>query len=317
MVVVNTFNQSEVLGNLSLLNCHRVVYPLTIGRRLDRNMWQLAEWNLADWSDQCHRKGGLVVADGLLLAGGPGDCETLAALLLGKIDAMEGTCDFDWYHILNCGFRVPLVGGSGKDRNGILLGRQRTYARVLPGEEFSYKNWIEAIRAGRAFVTNGPLLTLTVEGENPGAVLDLPSGRTTVRVRAEARSALSIERLEIIANGEVVADKEATGWPSSALIETEVDVRNGGWLIARCSGDREEPDALCWRNQAHTNPVYVQVDGRPPPANPSSVPELQKVLDEKQAVVESCCRFETDSQRDRLLGIFQAAREELLRRAGN
>src|SRR5262249_59262512 len=83
--------------------------------------------------------------------------EPLADLILGKVDAFE--IDFfedspfdvlsDWYVLLNCGFRVPLVGGSGKDSNGVALGRMRTYARLRSGEEFSYKNWIETVRAGR------------------------------------------------------------------------------------------------------------------------------------------------------------------------
>src|SRR5262249_55600151 len=151
---------------------------------------------------------------------------------------------------------------------GVILGRRRTYARLRPGEEFSYKSWIEAVRGGRVFVTNGPLLHLTVDGQDPGAVLDLPSGRKTVQVSAQAYSSNVIERLEIIANGEVVAEGKATGCPSSALIETKVEMPKGGWMLARCYGDRDEPDALCWRNEAHTAPVYIQVDGRPRPADP-------------------------------------------------
>src|SRR5262249_39197652 len=139
-LVVNTFNRSEVLGNLSLLNCHRVVYPLTI------NAWQVGQWTLWDWCDQCHRKSGLVVSERLRMRGGTEGCEILAALILGKIDAVEESEAIAWHRLLNCGFRVPLVGASAKDCNGVILGRRRTYARLRPGEEFSYKSWIEAVR---------------------------------------------------------------------------------------------------------------------------------------------------------------------------
>src|SRR5262249_37188866 len=67
MVVVNTYNyhgrEGEahsdfgVLGDLSLLNCHRVVFPLRFGG-LEQGV---ENWTLADWCDQCHRKGGLVI----------------------------------------------------------------------------------------------------------------------------------------------------------------------------------------------------------------------------------------------------------------
>ena len=50
----------------------------------------------------------------------------------------------DCHALLNAGFRIPLVGGSDKADNLGILGRRRTYARLEPGQEFTYKNWIEA-----------------------------------------------------------------------------------------------------------------------------------------------------------------------------
>src|SRR5262249_38259807 len=152
---------------------HRPVYPLRFG-----GPEGMEDWSLANWCDQCHRKGGLVIGTKLWrdhTGFTPG--EILADLILGKVDALEihgthtGILDaFDnWYGLLNCGFHVPLVAGSGKDSNRFVLGGMRTYARLQPLEEFTYKNWIEAIRAGRIFITNGPLLSFTVNGADPGA----------------------------------------------------------------------------------------------------------------------------------------------------
>src|SRR5262245_4675315 len=133
MVVVNTMNLHETLGRLLLLNCHRVVYPLTCG-----GPGGLDTWRLADWCDQCHRKGGLVIGDGYFHQP-PGSLhgELLADLILGKVDALQmdgfenaavdrelrqGLLLADWYQLLDCGFRVPVVGGSGKDSNLLPLG---------------------------------------------------------------------------------------------------------------------------------------------------------------------------------------------------
>src|SRR5207247_343650 len=55
LVVVNTLNTHPVLGQLALLNTHRIVFPLRFGGSAG-----LDDWTLADWCDQCHRKGGLV-----------------------------------------------------------------------------------------------------------------------------------------------------------------------------------------------------------------------------------------------------------------
>src|SRR5205807_8707930 len=103
--------------------------------------------------------------------------EPLADLILGKIDAFEiGFFEVspfdvlaDWYTLLQAGLRVPLVGGSGKDGNGVPLGAMRTYARLHSGEGFNYTNWIEAIRPGRTLATNRPPLLFTVDGQDPGA----------------------------------------------------------------------------------------------------------------------------------------------------
>src|SRR5439155_11646336 len=118
MVVVNTHNSHPVLGSLALLHCHRPVYPLSFG-----GPDGLEDWSLAAWCDQCHRKKGLVIGTHLWHTDQgfvPG--ETLADLILGKVDALEiGPSStvpdalVDWYGLLNCGFRVPLVAGSGKD----------------------------------------------------------------------------------------------------------------------------------------------------------------------------------------------------------
>jgi hypothetical protein len=318
LIIVNTHNTHPVLGSLGLLNCHRVVYPLSFGGPAGKE-----DWTLADWCDQCHRKGGLVVwtrtwheAKDFRFG------EPLADLILGKVDAFE--IDFfedspfdvlpDWYTLLNAGLRVPLVGGSGKDSNGSVLGGMRTYARLQPGEELTCKNWIEAVRAGRTFATNGPLLNFTVNGQSPGGVLDL-SAATPVRIRAEARSIVPFERLEVLHNGVVIAATAATGSPTAAALDAEVPLSAGGWVAARCQGKQQ----LFHRpaNQrvfAHTSPLYVQLEGKRIPADAGAVAALTGHLDRMLDWALCQARCDTDHQRQNLASIFQTAREELVRR---
>ncbi len=320
LVVVNTLNTHPELGSLALLNCHRVVYPLTFGGPAGED-----DWSLADWCDQCHRKGGLVVwartwHEGRDFALG----EPLADLILGKVDAFE--IDYyedspfdvlaDWYALLACGFRVPLVGASGKDSNGAALGAVRTYARLRDGDEFSYKNWVEAVRAGRTFATNGPLISCTAGGQGPGSVIDLPSGTTAARVRAEARSAVPFDILEVVVNGAVAATALASGSPSAAALDAEVSVGEGGWVAARCRGRQQ----LFHRpaNQrvfAHTSPVYLRREGHEPRADAAAAARLAEHLGHMLDWVKTRARCATERQREHLAEIFLSAREELARRA--
>jgi hypothetical protein len=324
LVVVNTMNLHDRLGCLLLLNCHRVVYPLTFGGpdRLDN-------WSLADWCNQCHRKGGLVIGDNFFghYPGHPHG-ELLAELVLGKVDAMkmgdfenpEADAEFqqdsvlkEWYELLESGFHVPLVGGSGKRCNLDVLGTPRTYARLEPGQEFNYKNWIEAVRAGRTFVTNGPLLFFSVNDQDPGAVIDLGATVQTVHVRVEVRSLVPLRRLEVVANNTVVGRAEPAGSPASATLEMDVPLPRGGWLLARCWGEYD--DAMESWVAAITSPVYVRIDGQSPRPDPATIAKFSGYLDKTLGWVKNEARCENDSQRERLAGIFREAREALQKRA--
>src|SRR5207248_6304487 len=108
------------------------------------------------------------------------------------------------------GFPVPLAGGSGKDDNRTPLGSPRTYARIPPGEPFGYKAWVEAVRAGRTFVTTGPLVSLEVEGRGPGEAVEA-AGPLVVRATAESLS--PFEKLELVANGAVIGSAAGESRP--------------------------------------------------------------------------------------------------------
>lgn len=78
-VAVNTYQRGGIWGDLALLHCHRVVFPLVAGEP------GFEHYTLADWCYQCHRKGGLVVWPAF-----PGIMgERLPLALLGEIDAIE------------------------------------------------------------------------------------------------------------------------------------------------------------------------------------------------------------------------------------
>ncbi|HEX5303567.1 MAG TPA: hypothetical protein VFW50_41905 [Streptosporangiaceae bacterium] len=72
----------------------------------------------------------------------------------------------EYYRYLNSGYRLPLVGGTDKMSSAVPVGLYRTYARL--DEEFSYEAWCRAVRSGRTFLSGGPLVTLSVDGCQPG-----------------------------------------------------------------------------------------------------------------------------------------------------
>jgi hypothetical protein len=321
MVVVNTFNHHPTLGHLALLNCHRLVFPLRFGGINDKD-----DWTLTDWCDQCHRKGGLVI--GLNAFKGVLDHhqEILADCLLGKVDALMAmddlAIDFSsdlhqsclalWSALLMCGIRIPMVGGSGKASNCDLLGNTRTYAKLAQNEPFTYRNWIAAIRAGRTFVSTGPVISMEVDGHGPGEVIDATSSDQVLRVRAEARANSELESLEVIVNGKTVKSVRPAEGEKTAVLEFETEIAESSWLVARCGGPYNWPR---WsRLAAITSPVYVQVGGRPIQADPNTIAALNRDLDYMLEWAARKARCD-NKHRERFIGIFRRAKEELLKRS--
>jgi hypothetical protein len=304
-VVVNTQNEHAKLGHVALLHCHRIVFPLAFGGPDGSD-----GWSLADWCDQCHRKRGLVVwTDAVFDHFGhqPPD-EVLADLILGKVDAFQLDRHHKhqlryWYLLQSAGIPVPLVGGSQKSGSNTPLGALRTYARLAEGEQYSYKAWIEAIRAGRTFVTARPILRFSADGHGPGDVVRLAAGAPPVPMQASAASAGSFSRVDVVVNGEVVS----SGRESVSL---EHPLPTGGWAAARCWG--EGRDELL----AQTSPVYFRVDDSPPSVDAAALNSIWRFLDRGRNWVEHFGRFKSDKARNHLLGIFAAARQSLLARPG-
>ena len=313
LVAVNTLNSHPVLGTVALLDSHRAVFPLSFGGPNDSD-----DWSVADWCDQCHRKRGLVVWPDLprLTPEAP-QGEALAAALLGKVNAFEVSAFrdeepaalADWYALLGCGLRLPLAGGSGKDSNEFAVGAVRTYAKLQPREELSYGAWVTAVRAGRTFVTNGPLLTLDVNGQGPGHVFtDLPEKRP-VGVRVEARGGVPFDLVEVLWNGRVIADRSPSGDRQAAVLEAGFTPTEPGWVAARCRGNSWLPDGQI--SFAHTSPLWFHPGGKPPPPARESATRLLAILDQTLAWTTHTARCHNPKAREHLLGVLGDARRVL------
>ncbi|MBA3887522.1 MAG: CehA/McbA family metallohydrolase [Acidobacteria bacterium] len=190
---------------------------------------------------------------------------------LGKLDFYDVVCIWSdemasaemYYRALNSGFRIAATGGSDTPSNVWRApppGTGRTYARV--NGRFTSDSWLEAVKAGRTFATNGPLLFLEVDGRQPGEEIRLTSGAPAlVTVRVQARSMVPLERVEIIVNGRVTHTETLPGDARSLDSTLEVAVPGSGWIAARAVG---APHAYVadTRPFAQTSAVHVVRDGR-------------------------------------------------------
>lgn len=170
-----------------------------------------------------------------------------------------------YYKFLNSGFRLAATGGTDNfsdvwyDPSG---GTARTYARVGDSSgRLDFDAFLTAVKSGRTFATNGPLLFLDVEGRQPGDEIRLQSSdASTLRVNADVHSIAPLDKVEIVVNGEVAHRWDVTGNGTSRSFRTTIDLPAGGWIAARAIGpsSRYVGDAFAF---AQTSPVYVVRDG--------------------------------------------------------
>jgi len=190
---------------------------------------------------------------------------------LGKVDYLEvmGFSDHRttaevWYRLLNAGFRIPAGAGTDAMTNFASLrgpvGLNRVY--VGSGPTLRYRDWLTALKAGRTFVTNGPLLSFTLNGRPIGDELKLDAGVHRLVARVSLRSIVPVERLEIVANGVVVSPIPLTAGGTRADATIPLPVTRSGWFTVRAWSSRSTHPVLDLYPFATTSPIYVTIGGR-------------------------------------------------------
>ncbi|HEX6106853.1 MAG TPA: CehA/McbA family metallohydrolase [Gemmatimonadales bacterium] len=244
---------------------------------------------------------------------------------LGKVDYYEALGFVDdpmatarvWYQLLNCGFRLPAGAGTDAMANFASLrgpvGMNRVYVRS--GAPLGHRRWLAALKAGRSFATNGPLLELTADGLGPGAEIALPEGGGKVTARVRLRSNVPLDHLELIRNGEVVHSVPLTGDRTAADVTVDLPVDRSGWMLLRARSDRAIYPVLDLFPYGTTSPIYLTVGGRPA-RSPADAAYFMSWLDRTRAAVEAHPDWNSDAERRDVLEMLAKARAEFARRGG-
>ena len=234
--------------------------------------------------------------------------ELVADAALGLVDSIDLISPFQdegaaflYHRLLSCGLRPAATAGTdvflsfahGPGTSSNPPGWGRVYAH-LGGAGLSVPAFRDAVRAGRTVVTNGPWLTLTVDGHGPGAVLDRAAGdRLRVAVACTGDAAVTV----VGPDGELAA---GAGVP-------EISVGGPLWLaaVARGPGGGRVLDDATF---AHTSAVHVEVGGRRV-ARERDARWCLDYLDRLEAFVAEHGRFSSHSQHADLVTVLTQARE--------
>jgi hypothetical protein len=220
-----------------------------------------------------------------------GAAECLVDVTHGVVDFLSGCRNQAevelnlWYHLLNCGFRIPLIAETDFVYWSARAGAGRTYVRLdgATTGNAGYEAWAEGIRAGRLYAGDGRshFIDFRANGQPvSSAPLQLPGpGRVTLSAQVAARLEPTpfdvdnslrqdnvwqywhIERarigesrlvpVEVIVNGRVAERREFLADGQLRDLSFTLDVTASAWVALRIMA------------ASHTAPIFVHVAGQP------------------------------------------------------
>ena len=266
IVYTSQENRQHFMGHMILWGLKQPVMPFCSDGPGEAEIGGPMETTLSHWADEAHAQGGFVINPHFPFPNG----EPASLVATGRLDAIEmiQQQEFmhnEWYRYLNCGYRLPLVGGTDKMSSDVPVGMYRTYVRIPDDEEFTYENWCKNVAKGRTVLSGGPIIQLTVDGYEVGDTLEL-SSPGTVEVSAWAESVVPMSKLEIIQEGKVVASSEVDEPTRKLSLNETIKIDGNSWLAARAGGPGYYSGYSyydVWERGifSHTSPIYVSVGG--------------------------------------------------------
>lgn len=214
----------------------------------------------------------------------------LGKIQIAEIEGNGGQTDV-WYDLLNCGFKIPATAGP----DWFLKDTPRVYV-YLGEQKFTMDNWRKKLREGNSFITRGPMLFFSVNGEHPGSTLNVKNGQSAFEINARALTPNGALPVEVLYNGKVILTTSQTA--------IKVNLKDSGWLAVRCQG-------------AHSNPVYINMEGRPAGlAEPAR--KFIQITDRLADWVKTKGLFDNENQKTEVLKIIEEGRmvyEDIVARA--
>ena len=177
-----------------------------------------------------------------------GEIDFIELLQFRMVNRLEYT------EYLNLGFRLTAAAGSDTPW-GSTIGEVRTYVHARG--RFDVDNWFRNFKAGHTFVSNGPALEFTVDGELPGSELARAAAtRLKIHARVLGHPRIGLPTvLTVEGPAGVIKEIRSTQRETELVLDTEIQVNTSQWLMA---------SAVCDNHAvANTTPVYVVVNGRP------------------------------------------------------
>lgn len=242
--------------------------------------------------------------------------ELPADVVHGKVDYIEvlGFSDHKataevWYRLMNLGFHISAGAGSDAMANHASLHGPVGLGRVFldTGGDRDAAAAMDALKRGRGFASNGPLLGLFIDDVKPGGKIAAP-GQHSYRIAL--RSLAAIDHLELVQNGQAIRTFILTGDRRRFDGEGEISLE-GGWVLLRAWNDGSDPLVLDIYPYATTNPIWIGDHVRTPRARADAA-WFATWLARTIGVAAASSDYNTPQERQDTLDYLTSAREKFL-----
>jgi hypothetical protein len=303
----------EGYGHILLLDIPIIIRPVSIGPGLSDAKFDAPA--LQGGIDQAREAKGIVI-----WAHNRYGFEDIPNWITGRVHANNiydgserGSYRDTYYRYLNVGLHVPFSTGT----DWFMYDLSRVYVATDPARPVTPTEWLDRLAAGKTYITNGPLLEFTVDGQPIGSAIELKKSRE-LPVRARAVGRIDFKRIELVKNGAVVqhADTRREEGHFVADMEVRLSIDSPAWLALRTpprpvatDPDLQEPVPV---NEygggifAHTSPVYVSVAGE----GVFDAATAQGLLDEMKSdmrEIDKQASFANDAERQQVMAVYEEA----------
>jgi TolB protein len=176
------------------------------------------------------------------------------------------------------------------------VGMDRVYARVAQGP-LKIETFLEALKKGRTFATNAPLLNFSLGDSGIGGELKFDGPQAAVPFRASLRSIVPLDHFELVCyDGEAatsgrtpvaVQNLKMNQTRDGADARGTVRLTDSGWCLVRASSDGPEYPVLDNYVYATSSPIYVTIAGR----KPRSPEDAKYFVDWMDRVISATSRY--------------------------
>jgi TolB protein len=180
----------------------------------------------------------------------------------------------------------------------------RTYAYAAKG--LTGASWIEAIRAGRTFFTNGPLLEFKVNGRLPGDSIKVPESGGSLTLEGKIWSTRPLTKAVISHNGKVWKEIALSGDRLSAEFREQATLFESGWFSLSAEGPAGE-GAEGMFLQAATNAIRVYA-GSKKIRNRASAEYFIRWIDKLQPMAAKTIGWRSQQEKDKVFAQLSEAR---------